>query len=265
MGKLNYLKDQHLSFLSSCTNEELSPLVNIITHTPDGDLRDSEDLTLQPEYQQHAPNHRRYWKLIAADYQYFGGNTIANAWRGHGVAYKEILSDVCSQMKAPHSSSIDLLERNLIEKFSEKLLDQLSVQDAKTMLQSARIPVNGLSKQAMLIALQTAIRAGGFSSYQFAVIVANGIAKQLLGHGLRLGANAALTRGMSVLAGPVGIAISGLWTAISLAGPAYRVTVPATIYIALLRKIKNTPTCISCDQPIESNAKYCQHCGTAQR
>ncbi len=52
---------------------------------------------------------------------------------------------------------------------------------------------------------------------------------------LSLGANAALTRGLSILTGPVGWIITGVWTAIDIAGPAYRVTIPACILVATLR------------------------------
>ena len=39
-----------------------------------------------------------------------------------------------------------------------------------------------------------------------------------------------------MLAGPVGWALTGAWTLTDVAGPAYRVTIPAVIQIALLRK-----------------------------
>ncbi|WRC94931.1 flagellar biosynthesis protein FlgG [Helicobacter pylori] len=40
---------------------------------------------------------------------------------------------------------------------------------------------------------------------------------------------------MGILAGPVGWIITGVWTAIDIAGPAYRVTVPACVLVAALR------------------------------
>lgn len=76
----------------------------------------------------------------------------------------------------------------------------------------------------------------GFLMYRMATVVANAVAKQLLGKGLTFAANAALTRTIGVLAGPIGWIITGLWTAIDLAGPAYRVTVPCVIHIAYLRQ-----------------------------
>ncbi len=60
--------------------------------------------------------------------------------------------------------------------------------------------------------------------------------KAIFQRGLSLGANAALTRGLSILTGPVGWIITGVWTAIGIAGPAYRVTVPACVLVVTLRK-----------------------------
>ncbi len=88
MGKLNYRKDKHLDLLSKVDNKSLDVLVTIITKDKDGTLRDSEDLTLQDRYKQYNPDHTKYWDLIAADYQYFGGNTVVNATRSEGVLYR---------------------------------------------------------------------------------------------------------------------------------------------------------------------------------
>ncbi|HEY5122933.1 MAG TPA: GTPase, partial [Ignavibacteria bacterium] len=96
------------------------------------------------------------------------------------------------------------------------------------------------SKQAFMSSLQIAIRIGGFKSYQLAMIVANGLVKQIMGRGLALAANAGLARAISVFAGPIGWAISAIWALFDIAGPAYRVIIPAVIYIAYLRlKFKN--------------------------
>ncbi|OUC10090.1 flagellar basal body rod protein FlgG [Helicobacter pylori SS1] len=45
----------------------------------------------------------------------------------------------------------------------------------------------------------------------------------------------ALKKTLGVLAGPIGWVITGALVSINLAGPAYRVTVPACVLIATLR------------------------------
>ena len=67
-------------------------------------------------------------------------------------------------------------------------------------------------------------------------MVANALAKFLTGRGLTIVANAALTKWLSVFAGPIGWAVTALWTVIDIAGPAYRVTIPAVIQIAYMRQ-----------------------------
>ena len=126
-----------------------------------------------------------------------------------------------------------------------------------------------LSKQATMAAIQAAVRMGGFASYKLALVVANAISRQLLGHGLKLAANAGLVRAIGIAAGPIGWAVTAAWTAVDLAGPAKRVTIPATIYIASLRQAELNKQafelkCPNCGEPIlNSNAKFCPECGVS--
>ncbi len=46
----------------------------------------------------------------------------------------------------------------------------------------------------------------------------------------------ALKKTLGILAGPIGWVITGALVSINLAGPAYRVTVPACVLVATLRK-----------------------------
>lgn len=60
--------------------------------------------------------------------------------------------------------------------------------------------------------------------------------KKTLGHGLTaVAGKVALKKISGILAGPVGWIIAGALVSINLAGPAYRVTVPACVLIATLR------------------------------
>lgn len=43
-------------------------------------------------------------------------------------------------------------------------------------------------------------------------------------------------RGYSTFMGPIGWVLTALWTIVDIAGPAYRVTVPAVIQIAYIRQ-----------------------------
>lgn len=209
--------------------------------------------------------------MIAADYQYFGGNTALNWMRGEGVLYEEILGDTCKDMKVnlPKNTSVETKEINLLMKTIEGALDNMSESEKKEFLKNFDYKSTNFTKEAIMAAIQVSIRAGGFASYQLAVVVANAIAKQLLGHGLKLAANAGLVRAIGFIAGPIGWAITGMWTPIDLAGLAKRITIPATIYIASLRQAELNKQafelkCPNCGESIlNNNAKFCSSCGKA--
>ncbi len=50
-------------------------------------------------------------------------------------------------------------------------------------------------------------------------------------------ANAAITRVVGTMLGPIGWIATGAWLAYDLAGPAFRKTVPAVVYVAMLRQM----------------------------
>ena len=167
---------------------------------------------------------------------------------GQGVVYREILEDVCTQMKVTSGGSeaeipdieVRLMSKVLtdsMEKMSPEELDEFA-KSLKDIAPDFRMGQNAarLAPAALASAFNAALVAGGFTTYRLAVIVANAVSKAVLNRGLAFAGNAALTRGLAVLAGPVGWAISGLLTIPVFTGPAFRVTIPATFYVAYLRQ-----------------------------
>lgn len=233
-----YRYDSDLEFLHSMESKDLDVLVETLTGKDKTNA--TENLSQQNGYKRHYPNHIKYVDEIAEELQRFGGNTfITYLFRGgKGVLYKEILCDVCDKMKVNYNknSSVERIEGELFSKILEKAIDEMDEQTLKELPKNLKInTAKGFSKQAVMIAMQSSIRAGGFASYQIAVIVANAVARAVLGRGLSFAANAGLTRAMSIFAGPIGWVVTGLWTAIDIAGPAYRITIPAVIQVAFLR------------------------------
>jgi uncharacterized protein YaaW (UPF0174 family) len=174
---------------------------------------------------------------IAEELQLYGGNTFMNILRGHGVEYRELLIDVCRRLKVNFNkeSSIEMIEYNLLQKILLDSLENMTIEELKKILDEMNIPTQGYGKQAFVAALQMAIKRGGFSAYKIAVIVANAVSRALIGRGLTIAANAAITRWLSVFAGPIGWTVTAIWTAIDIAGPAYRVTIPSVVQIAYMR------------------------------
>ena len=225
--------DVDLDILDTFSNEELEPLVKLITD------QSTEELTITSKYKTYYPNHRQYVDLIKNEISLFGGNTFMNFFRGGGVPYREILTDVCDNLDVPYNSkaSRDRIEQCLLEKVLEDAWENMNESQRREVFQdlSDSTDMPSALTSGVLIAL---FRSGGFTSYKLSLIIVNAVYKFIMGRGLPLAANAALTKGLSILVGPIGMAISALWAAIDIAGPAYRVTQPAIIYIAAMRYAK---------------------------
>ncbi len=235
-----YRYDEDLEFLHSMESKDLDVLVKILTKA------NTERLSKQWSYKAYQPDHSRYVYEIIEELQLFGGNTFANIFRrfGDGVLYREILYDVCDKIKVTYdkNSPVERIEGALLLKFLKQAIDEMTEKELRDLLKDTNInTANGFSRQAVFAAIQSAILAGGFMSYQIALIVANIVAMQTIGSGLGIATSIGLTRAISIFAGPIIAIITGLWTAYNIAGPAYRVTIPAVIQVAYLRlRYKNT-------------------------
>lgn len=233
--------DPHLGFLAESSNEDLRILVDYLTKKPSGDNRFTEELTCKEKYKTHYPDSiHEILPEIVHELRLFGGNTLANVLRGGvGVSYEELLTDVCKKMKVSFNSntSVEKKEQYLLQKVFDDSIADMSEEELSEMMKDMDIPTTSFGKQAMLAALQTAIKRSGFMFYKISVIVANQVSRMMLGRGLTFAANASLTRGVSILVGPVGWAITIAWTAFDIAAPAYRITIPAVIHIAYMRTL----------------------------
>lgn len=182
-----------------------------------------------------------YADLIADEIRLFGGNTFANLARGGvGVPYKEVVCDVADKMKVSYNkaSTVERIELLIVQKIFEDSIEKMTEEDRQKLIKDLGIRGIPVGSSATMI-MQAIIKMGGFKSYQIAVIVANSIAKFILGRGLSFAANASLTKIMSIFAGPIGWVISSLWTLIDIAGPSYKTTIPCVIHVAMLRQKQN--------------------------
>ncbi len=236
----SYRYDDDLEFLKHIKSEDLNDLVWCLTHNNDCDPRWTESLTTTESYKKYNPDHNQYWSLIASELQCFGANTLATMYRGgEGVLYKEVLTDVCDKLNVNYNkdSNTQTIENNLLMKILTDAIEKMSPEELKELAEVIGMKnTSTVTKEAMVGLFQVVFRVGGFKSYQLTVIIVNAVLKALIGRGLSLAGNAALTRIMAVLTGPIGWVITGLWTTIDVAGAAYRVTIPAVIQVAALRQ-----------------------------
>ncbi len=237
--------DYELDFLKNCTKEELEPLVGILLGTDeDGCInrggRISSELEGTPAFKANYPDHTKYVDEIIEEIQKYGGNTIWNIFRDMGVSYHELLCDAAKKMNVnfKKTQKTPMIEGYLLAKVLDDAWEEMAEDDRQKLLKEAGniLGVKGGGLPST-VAIQI-FRAGGFKSYQISLIIVNAISKMILGHGLRMAQNALLARILAVCSGPIGWVLTGIWTGIDIAGEAYRVTIPACIYIAALRTMK---------------------------
>ncbi|MET0858999.1 MAG: DUF3944 domain-containing protein [Telluria sp.] len=235
-----YRYDPDLEFFEKLESSDLNDLVHCLTQDKDGTVRLTEELTGAPAYKQHAPDHHQYWELIAAEIQCFGANSLVTMFRGgKGVEYREVLMDVCDKMKVNYNkeASVERIENCLLLKVLNDALEKMSPEELRQLAESVGVKNVGLlTSEGMLGVFQAVFRSGGFKSYQLTLVIVNAVLKAMIGRGLSLAGNAALTRTIGILTGPIGWAVTGIWTAVDIASAAYRVTIPAVIQVAALRQ-----------------------------
>lgn len=124
------------------------------------------------------------------------------------------------------------LLKDSLEKMSEREIKELCNELGMTNIDK----VIGENKQVLIASVLTLFKAGGSHSYALAIAVADVMVKKTLGHGLSsVVGKVALKKTLGILAGSIGWVITGALVSINLAGPAYRVTVPACVLVATLR------------------------------
>ncbi|HHQ6057368.1 DUF3944 domain-containing protein [Morganella morganii] len=240
-----YRIDPDLAFIGQCSNEDLGLLVSVLTHdSKDGKKRLAESLTASPEYQLFYPDHQKYWPAICAELQAFGANSLATLLRGNkGVLYREILLDVCSRMKVKHAKgdSTETAEINLLMQILKTSISDMSPAALAALSQEMKLNLTNPTPQLVMMALQAAVNVSGVAALELASIASFGVIQAMGGMATTAGTAGMASvffgsRILGILAGPVGIALSSAWLIADIAGPAYRVTVPACIIVAYLRQ-----------------------------
>ncbi len=253
---MSYRYDNDLEFLGKCTNEELEDLFTLLVYDPkDGEKRFSSTLTLSDEYKKYGTDYSKYWRRIAEELQLYGGNTIVNniIRFGSGVTYRQILEDVAKELKVTYakSSSTQEIEDAVIEKILSDVFSKMSEEEIKEFFSEisedddvlkrtiSSYDTNNVPWRKISMSLvRQILKAGGFATYRLSLIAVNFMWKKLFGKGLSLAMNRGLTKMIgNLLSGPIALILNA-WIIADIAGPATRVTVPAVMLIATLRKKK---------------------------
>lgn len=89
----------------------------------------TQTLTIDAKYIEFYPDHKKYLNRILEELRLFGGNTIANIFRGStGVCYREILCDVCEHLKVNFNKNarIELIEDAFLQKILIDTIEKMS-------------------------------------------------------------------------------------------------------------------------------------------
>ena len=204
--------------LQKSSNEDLEPLVEILKKPI------TKALSTYKGYQKYHPDHGKYVEDIAHCIRLKACNTIANISRKEGPEYTKIVQKVANKLKADwqDGNSVEEVERKIVIRIFEKAHDKMNRAKRKELMEAfEKAGISGADWTSGFPVAAIIAQAGvRIFAYRFAAMT--------------------ITRTLGLLTGPLGWTVTGLWTAISLAGPAYRITIPCVCYVAYLRlKIKS--------------------------
>lgn len=228
MSEIDIQGDEALvQLLLNADKGDIDLLIDYVTNTGKlgFSMSDSVKTVLQDAKHHDVPDEETL-RLLVRELQHFGGNTFVNLFRRNGVGYNEIVDDVASHLKikAPTSSTVEEKEALIIDCVFTSSWKKMSDDERSQILRD--MGINGSASMDIPV-------------WQRAALVANSLAQTTAGKVLPLIAGLGIGRVLGVLTGPVGLAITGLYTAYDISNPAFRVTLPCVVQIAWIR-LKNS-------------------------
>ena len=239
-----YIPDNNLEFLAKASHEDLKLLADILMKDPnDGETRWTQELSLTF---QKCTDYTPYWNEIAGELQCFGANTIATLFRGgKGVCYREILMDVCDNIKVNYNKNSDIqtIERHFLARILEKAWDKMDHGERKEFIRTIRehLPITELNRIKITTALninalmEFVLLCNKLSLLKIGTLISTFVIPKTIGTISGVLAPAVLGRFVGVPFGPIGWLI-GAGSLLTLASPAYRVTIPACVIVSVLRQ-----------------------------
>lgn len=197
------------SVLERADNEDLKMLCDIITLGKNGTPRISDSLTKTSVYKHNYPHNMSALIIgMVRELSLYGSNSVVNFFKGEGSDYSTILRKVAKRLKVSFRStqSDEVIEGYMLQKLFDDMSERLTDEELRTMAREFGVKPLRYSRQA----------------------IGRGVATFATG--------TVLSRDLSILTGPIGWALTAAWTACDIAGPAYRVIVPAVIHITYLRQ-----------------------------
>ena len=230
--------DKDLRFLSSCENEDLRVLCDILTHDRLGNIRITEQLTATDEYNRNYPEDMLFLvPQISNELLKYGSNTLATFWHNEPDSYETVLRRVCKQMdvRTMEQDSVTKMERNLLTTLCQDTLNKMSERELRLLANENGIPDKTLTRQALTAALLMAIRTSRAVLTRIAARIIQYIVEIITVRGVATAGIETATRAVGGALGPIGWIALGAWTVYDITSPAYRVCVPAVLQVAYMR------------------------------
>lgn len=230
--------DKDLRFLSSCENEDLRVLCDILTHDRLGNIRITEQLTSTDEYNRNYPEDMLFLvPQISNELLKYGSNTLATFLHNEPDSYETVLRRVCKQMdvRTMEQDSVAKMERNLLTTLCQDTLNKMSERELRLLANENGIPDKTLTRQALTAALLMAIRTSRAVLTRIVARIIQYIVEIITVRGVATAGIETATRAVSGALGPIGWIALGAWTVYDISSPAYRVCVPAVLQVAYMR------------------------------
>ncbi|MGB1763979.1 DUF3944 domain-containing protein [Alloalcanivorax xenomutans] len=235
--------DKDLAFLQYCGEEDLQQLANILIYdvSGDGQERITSELAQEERFKKlegRADRYRKCWDLIAGELQHYGGDTIVNLFRRGGVAYKELLGDACEKLKVKFDKkkSAYEIEDCLLAEVVNRSWKDMDDEQKRQILDGV-----GLDETIDSAKIDEKLRNAVFSSASASMFLASttaGMVAKAVALNVGMGGVRYVVARVPVvgLGGPILWTVLGLSAIPSISGTAYRVTIPASIQVAYMRR-----------------------------
>ena len=218
-----------IDFLHDITEEELEILAEII--------RNKGGVNCSLKSRNKYENKHKYVDAVIDELLNYGSNTL---W--FKESYITVLTDVCKKLDVQYDSN-DEMGRSLLGKAFGIMYDNLKGEEKNEIINVIFSDYNERRKyygDGSSFSFENIFKMGdNMVLYLLSMIMANSIAKAIIGRGLSLASGVVFTRVLSLVSGPLA-AIMGALTIKEIAGPAYRVTIPAVVYIESMRIMEET-------------------------
>lgn len=245
--------------LDKLTNEELEVIVKLIIEKG----WQTESLSKDKEYKKYYPDHKKYVDKIKIELSLMGGNTIANVARSilgkkHSISYRDLLKDVYNKLviDCAESATNDELKRNLLATIIKRAFDKLSQKEQNVIWELLRDEAPTTNKNNLFYNIYADNKG---KAYLLSALIANVLSRTITGKDLSFMSDLKPPKELNLLNEQIisivvgfktlievhskrdisSILLGPLSNAAEITGPAYRVIIPAVIYIVAMSRLKS--------------------------